>query len=487
MMMEPYVLSIDIGSSSTRCKVYDSEGRDLPPIGAQISYSMTQTPDGGSYIDLDQLCEIVYQAIDHAVEEARAQSIPIAAAACCTFWHSMAGIDERGDPVTPLLMWGDTRPETILEDLQKYLDPNEFTNRAGCPMHASYLPAKITWLQKTAPDVVNRVRYWMSAGEYLYYKLFGQRFCSYSMASASGLLNSADCVWDEKTLDAISIDPDRLFTLCDVNDGLRSLQPAFSNRWPALKDAVWYPAIGDGACSNIGCACSTPDRFAVMVGTSGAMRAVWRGEYRSPPPGLWCYRIDRHRPLQGGALSNGGNVFEWMRNTLHLPDANELEEQLQSLEPDGHGLTFLPFLSGQRSPRWNPEMRGTIHGLRIATKPVQIVQAGLEAIAYRFKLIHDLLEPHFGKDHIIVATGGGLLRSPAWTQIMADVFGRPVRVSNVSEASCRGAALVALESLGALPDISEAEPYFGETFYPRDESHAIYQAALQRHIDFELA
>ncbi len=479
----PYVLSIDIGTSSVRSKVFDNTGMAVDQSGKQILYSMTRTPDGGEFIEADDLCKIIYQTVDQTLKDAEARPIPISAVACCTFWHNVVGIGEDGNPCTPLLNWSDTRPETILTQLT--LDPFEFTARTGCPFHASYLPAKITWLHHAMPEQAAKVRFWMSIGEYFYYKVLGQRACSYSMASASGLLDSDKCAWDTKTLAAIPAELGQLSPLCDANNGLTGMQPAFSERWPSLKNVVWFPALGDGACSNIGCGCASQGRFALMAGTSGAMRTVWRGRYWKPPEGLWCYRIDSERPIQGGALSNGGNLFDWIHHTYILPPLEEMEAQLKQLKPDGHGLTFLPFLAGQRSPRWNPNSRGTVHGLRISTQPIHILQAGLEAIAYRFKLIHDLLSPHFQKDHIIVATGGGLLRSPAWIQIMSDVLGHPVYVSKVEEASCRGAALMALESLNVLKDICDAEPHFGEHFMPREEAHTIYQTALQRHIDFE--
>ncbi len=487
MKKEPYILSIDIGTSSVRSKVFDAEGNEVPNFGIQIPYNMIRTSDGGEFIDLEQIYQTIIRSIDQAAEDAKRADLAISAIACCTFWHNVVGIDKEGKAHTPLLNWSDTRPESILSDLQKKLDPTAFTNRTGCPMHASYLPAKITWLHQEIPESAKKVACWISIGEYLYYKIFGRRVCSYSMASASGLLNSALCEWDQITLDAIPAGLDQLSHLCDANDGLTEMLPAFQERWPSLKDAVWYPALGDGACSNIGAGCSSPGRFAVMVGTSGAMRAVRRGPFQSPPSGLWCYRIDAARPIQGGALSNGGNLFDWMMKFLNLPPEEELERELLELQPNKHGLTFLPFFSGQRSPRWNPNSRGTIHGLRLSTKPIHLVQAGLEAIAYRFKLIHDLLSPQFPEDHIIVATGGGLLRSPAWIQIIADVLGFPVRVSHVTEASCRGAALMALESLGALKDISQANPFFGDEYPVRKECHEIYRSALERHLDLEFS
>jgi gluconokinase len=491
----PLVLSLDIGTSSVRSQVFNASGRAVPGVGAQIPYSMTYTADGGAFIDPDELCELVYQTIDHAASSARRQELSIAAVSCCTFWHNVVGVTERGVPCTPLLSWNDTRPESILPELAQKLDPQEFTRLSGCPMHASYLPAKISWLHRVLPERAKQVRYWMSIGEYLFNRITGRRACSYSMASATGLLDSARRQWDETTLGAIPATLDQLSPLRDARDGVKSLQPPFAQRWPSLVDAIWYPALGDGACSNIGCGCASPERVAVMVGTSGAMRVVWRGEFREPPEGLWCYRIDGERPIQGGALSNGGNLMDWLRETLDFsknsvskdqPNAlHEIDAQIAQLPPDGHGLTFLPFLAGQRSPRWNPHSTGTLHGLRLSTQPIHILQAGLEAVAYRFRLIYDLLTRVLPSEHVIVATGGGLLHSNVWTQILSDVLGRDVLISTVAEASCRGAALMALESLGAIPDIAQAEFLVGDKISPRPEAQAIYQSALQRHVDLE--
>lgn len=491
----PFVLSLDIGTSSVRSQVYDSAGRAVSGVGGQIPYSMTYSADGGAFIHADDLCEWVFQVIDLAARGARQSGLAVAAVSCCTFWHNVLGVDERGVPCTPLLSWNDTRPESILPELTQKLDAKEFTRRSGCPMHASYLPAKIAWLHRAQPEAAKQARSWMSIGEYLLERITGRRACSYSMASATGLLDSARRRWDETTLSAIPVTLNQLSPLCDARDGIASLQPTFAQRWPSLLDAVWHPALGDGACSNIGCGCAAPERVAVMVGTSGAMRAVWRGEYREPPEGLWCYRIDGERPIQGGALSNGGNLNDWLRGALDFsacgvsknqPNAlGKIDAQIAQLPPDGHGLTFLPFLAGQRSPRWNPHSTGTLHGLRLSTQPIQILQAGLEAVAYRFRLIYDLLSRVLPGKHVIVATGGGLLHSNAWTQILSDVLGREVLISTVPEASCRGAALMALESLGVLADAAEAEFPTGARISPRPEAQAIYQSALQRHVDLE--
>src|SRR5580698_6739538 len=102
------------------------------------------------------------------------------------------------------------------------------------------------------------------------------------------------------------------------------LSPGFAARWPQLDGIPWFPALGDGACDNVGSGCTKRDRYALMVGTSGAIRASERADSITIPSGLFCYRLDRKRFVLGGALSNGGEVFAWMRKTLQLPPADEL-------------------------------------------------------------------------------------------------------------------------------------------------------------------
>jgi gluconokinase len=168
-----------------------------------------------------------------------------------------------------------------------------------------------------------------------------------------------------------------------------------------------------------------------------------------------------------------------MQETLRLPQGEELEAELAAMEPDAHGLTMLPFLAGERAVGWRADARAAIVGLSWNTRPIDLLRAGMEAVSLRFARILERLQPLLPPDRAIVASGAGLLRSPAWMQMMADALGSPVAASREPEASSRGAALVALEALGLLP-LREAEFTFGQTFLPDPERHALYQAADAR-------
>ena len=237
--------------------------------------------------------------------------------------------------------------------------------------------------------------------------------------------------------------------------GFRDSRPFTAARWPELQDKPFYLAVGDGAAVNVGAGCVGPDRVALTVGTTGAMRVLLDDPVTSVPKGLWAYKLGRDLTLLGGSFTEGGNVIRWAMETLRLPEIESLDWELTKLTPDGHGLTILPFLSGERSTGWDPTARGVIHGLSLGTSPLEIVQASLESIALRFALVWGLMAGSSGRDPVFVASGGALKASAYWNQVMADVLQRPIARSRESEDTMRGTAVLALHALGAWSSLTD--------------------------------
>jgi gluconokinase len=188
--------------------------------------------------------------------------------------------------------------------------------------------------------------------------------------------------------------------------------------------------------------------------------------------------VDGRRALVGGATSEGGNVLAWCRRHLALPpDPAGLEAALEAIEPDGHGLTGLPFFAGERSPGWRPWARAAITGLSLGTGAAEITRALLESVAFRLAEVYELLRPLAAPGHVVVASGGAFAHSGVWAQILTDALGIPVAVGTDTEASTRGAALLALEALG-LPAPEAPPPR--RTLEPSPQRHARYRTARER-------
>jgi gluconokinase len=442
------VLALDVGTSSVRARVYDEEGRHVVDAEAREEYEVRHGPGGRAEFDAERLARDAADAIAEARREAEG---PIDAVGASCFWHSLLAVDESGRALTPVMTWRDTRSVDDADALARRLDPGAVHARTGCHLHPSYWPAKLAWLRRADPDTFHAAHRFVSFSDYLYGSLVGDASTSLSMASATGLLDVNETRWDAELLNALGLEPDRLPELSDD---------------PAGGDEPWYPALGDGACSNVGAGCTTAGRAALMVGTSAALRVAFAADRADPKPGLFLYRVDERRFVAGGALSDGGNLHAWLERTLRLP------EEPEPGEPDAHGLTFLPLLGGERSPGWNGRAHGAIAGLTFDTTPADILQAALEGVALRFGELADRL----GRLEEVVATGGALHANAAWVQILADVLGLPVTLSGVDEASARGAAVVTLERLGKRP----ADAPLGETLEPHPERTEAYRLARER-------
>jgi len=476
----PFVLSLDIGTSSVRASLFDRLGRAIEGAEARQSHEVQTTTEGASEADPDAILELIWSCIDAVMAQARPLTIHMGGVAVCTFVGNILGVDKSGQAVTPLTTYADTRANGEVVGLQAEFDEAAVHDRTGCHFHPCYLPAYFRWFARTKPGLFHQVARWVSIGEYMELKLFGETAVSYSVASWTGLLDRHQLVWDRPLLAALPVRIDQLSPLIDSHIQRRGLRPGFAARWPALSGVPWFPALGDGAAANIGSGCTTPARVALTVGTTSALRAVADHHVGHIPSGLWCYRVDGQRSLPGGALSEGGSIFAWMKATLRLGDLSKMEPALARMEPDGHGLTVLPLLAGERSPGWKGNARGTLHGLSLATTPIDILHAGLEAVAYRIAIVFELLCQLLPSSPQVIASGGALLSSPAWLQIMTDVLGREVVVSEVQEASGRGAALIALEALGVLKDLKEAPDFIGIIHHPDAKRHTRYRQAMER-------
>jgi gluconokinase len=480
----PLILAIDVGTSSVRGLLFDRHARMVDGVAAQERYAVRTTTDGAAEDDPDAALERIARCVDAVLAQAGPLAQGIGGVSVDTLVSNILAIDEAGRPLTPLITYADTRNDSDADALRRRLDEREVHDRTGCMLRTSYWPARLAWFRRTQPEVWRAAARWITLGEYLELRLFGQCRVSYSVASWSGLLDRRRLVWDAPLLAELGLAEDQLSPLVDGDAPLAGLTGApqgrsYAARWPALRAVPWFPAVGDGAAANVGSGCTGHDRIALTVGTTGAVRAI-QADVPRVPAGLWCYRVDRQRALLGGATSEGGNVYAWLRQTLRLGEPDAIERALAELPPDGHGLTVLPFLAGERSPGWAGDVKATITGLALSTTPMEILRACLEAVAYRFALIEERLCGRGDCAHRLIASGGALLSSPAWMQIVADVLGRPVVASAEPEATSRGTALLALAALGAIPSIEAAPAADGAVYEPDQARHERYQEAIAR-------
>ena len=323
--LEPLVLALDIGTSSVRSALFDGKGREKRQSRAREKYRVQHSADHGAELDP----QVLLRATRKCLRQTRGLTkSPVNAVGGSGFWHSLLGLDRDGKPLTPIFTWADARCVEDAARLRATFDEHAIQQRTGCMLRASFWPAKLLWLRRTRPRLFRRTARWVSPAEWIFEQIFAVRACSHSMASGTGLYDFARSDWDAELIEASCLTRSQLGILRDkVN----------------TDDLTVYPAIGDGAASNLGSGASTRGVVAINVGTSAAVRTIPSSD--APLPfGLFRFVVDQKRSLLGGAVSNAGDLRAWCLRELRLPnDERALEKILRQAgagfrEPDHPAL-----------------------------------------------------------------------------------------------------------------------------------------------------
>jgi len=444
----PVILAIDIGTSSTRSALFDGKADRFVKTTAQERYPLITTPDGGAELDPAVLLRATRRCIAQTLEARRNDKLlrnrPIAGIGACSFWHSFIGCDANGLPLTRIITWADARCREDAARLRSVMAEKEAHAETGCMLRSSFWPAKIAWLQRTNASLTRRVQQWISPAEWVQLQLAGGMSCAIGMATGTGLFNPQTLKWSQKMLDLVRIDAS---SLRPISDEPVIVSKKEGREFVDLHDVPWFPAIGDGAASNLGSGATKHGLAAINVGTSAALRVMRHSGPAIAPFGLFCYRVDAKRFLVGGAVSNAGNLREWCLRELNLSEA-KLDTILAKRPAPPARLTVIPAWTTERAPSWDENQIGAIHGINQHTTAIDLCQAITDATYHRLGRIADLLVAHTDVVPKFIVSGG-IQKSSVAMQRFADVFGHPLLANDEPEASLRGAAVYALEKLGA--------------------------------------
>jgi len=478
----PYVLAVDIGTSSVKAGLFDSHARSVVGTETTIPHSQTVASDGTSEEDADQIRSAVESAIDSVLEKAKTVTSQIVGVGFDCMASTVLGVDSAGSPLTPVYTYADTRTAPDVDRLRKELDLPAVYDRTGVIQHTSFLPGRIRWLQRTQPEVSKQIDRYIDLSAYMFSKWFSRQYVksSYCIASWSGLFNRHELKWDHELLNHLGIDESNLPYIAPWSDSEQGLANEYRNRWPALAELPFFLSVGDGAAVSVGSGCVDESNVAITVGTTGAMRVLSQRPAPEVPAGLWAYQLGAERNMLGGSFSEGGNIYQWAIDNLRLPPIEQLNSELAKLKPAAHGINVLPFIAGERATGWSTSATGALEGIRVSTTPIEILQAMLESVSYRFAMVADLLLPGLATGYQMIASGGAIQNSPWWLQTMADVLSVPLGVSAEQQDTSRGTAILALNALGIWDSLDTYPAQIAETYGPDLTKYDIYAGARER-------
>ena len=486
-MREKFILAHDLGTTGNKASLYDQNGTVLASsfYGYDVDYPKT------NWVEQDP--EDWWQAVCVSTRQLLTKSrISPEDIACISFSGQMMGcvaVDRNARPLRTALIWADMRAE---EEAKVFIDrvgSDQTYKITGHRASSSYSGAKILWVRKHQPDIFAKVHKFLHAKDFIVARLTGNFVTDYSDASGMNLYDLQKRDWSEIILDAIELDRDLLPELHQSSDVVGEVTTAIAGEVGLAAGTPVVIGGGDGSCAAAGAGVVREGSAYNYIGSSSWIGIATKEPVFDPAQRTfnWAHLVpDMFSPT--GTMQAAGGSYQWLRDQfchqekissaeLGLNPYDLMNFQAMKSVPGANNLLFLPYLMGERAPRWNPDARGVYFGLTVKHDRADIIRATLEGITFNLNVILNAFLEQGANVEAIRVIGGGA-KGRLWRQIMADVYNRPIlRPALLDEATSFGAAVAGGVGVGIFKDFSIAEELtpIVETLYPDPTVQEKYQ------------
>lgn len=480
-----YILAADIGTTSAKTLVIDREGSVR--ASHSIEYPLHTPAADRAEQDPLEIFQAIVQGIAAVMQKAGIGPEEVLCVSFSSAMHSLIAVDRELQPLTPCITWADNRSAKYAAELRKNGLGQAIYARTGTPIHPMSPLTKLMWFRDHEPELVKQTFKFIGIKEFVFAKLFDRFIIDHSLASATGLFNLERLDWDEEALRLAGVSREQLSEPVSTTFRIEGMKPQYSEAMGLLQDTPFIVGASDGVLANLGVGAFEQGVVAVTIGTSGAVRSVVTKPQTDPHGRLFCYALKEDFWVVGGPINNGGIMLRWVRDQLATLEAEEarrlgedpydyLTELASQVKAGSDGLLFLPLLAGERAPYWNANARGVFFGLSLVHEKKHMIRAVLEGVMFRIQSVTVALEEMTGAVKEIRASGG-FARSALWRQILADVTGTRVTVTDSIESSGVGAALLGLLAMGEIKDFSEAHHWVrvGTAHEVKENDHRVYK------------
>ena len=483
------IIAHDLGTTGNKASLHDDEGRMLAAV--TVGYPARFADGGIAEQDPADWERAVVRATRTLLERTGADPASVTGLVVSGQMMGAVLLDADYRPVRPAIIWADTRASAQTAELAERLGEREAYELLGHRLNPTYSIAKVMWVRDHEPEAWARVRHFGVAKDFVVHRLTGRLATDRSDASSTNAYDQRAGTWSAEVLAAARLDPALFPEIVESTDvvGTLTAEAAAATGLPRGTRVVM--GGGDGPIAAVGAGIVAPEDGAyVSLGTSS-----WVSFASDAPvadPRMRTFTFNHVTPggfVPTATMQAGGASVQWINEVLSpTPDAASLARLIADADTDDAatgGLYFLPHLLGERSPFWNPDARGAFVGIGRHHGRAHLARAVLEGVAFNLLVCIEAFREGGAAVERVDAVGGGAA-SDAWLQIMADVWGVPVRRrSVVEEANSLGAAVVGAVGLGLVDGFGAARELSEVTaeFAPDPARHAAYAARLPVFVD----
>ncbi len=459
-------LGIDVGTSGTKTLAIDPTGAILASASAE--YPCDYPRPGWSEQDPELWWEATRSTVRQILERGGIKPADVSGIGLSGQMHGSVFLDDDGKVIRRALLWNDQRTAAECAEIERRAGGREALVRmVGNIALTGFTAPKLLWVRNHEPSNWEKVRQVLLPKDYVRYRLTGSYATEVSDASGTLLLDVANRRWSTELLGRLDLDPS-LLPACHESDEVSAKVSAIGAEATGL--SVGTPVVGGGGdqpAGAVGNGIVRPGVVSATMGTSGVVFAH-TPEVGFDPLGRLqrgCHAVRGAWHVMGVVLAAGG-AFQWFRNTVGQAAMNEaqrrgvdpyflLTDEAALAGPGAEGLFFLPYLTGERTPHFDPDAKGGWIGLTVRHGRPHLIRAVLEGATYAMRDSLELIR-EMGVNPSEIRLSGGGARNPLWRQIQADIYGQDVVTINASEGPAYGAALLAQVGTGGFSSVPEA-------------------------------
>lgn len=490
--MKPYLLGIDIGTSACKIAVFDREGH--VKASSSGNYRVYYPREGWAQQDPREWWEAVCQAVRKALDAGNIRPEEIAGIGIDGQSWSAIPVDQDGNVLCDTPIWMDTRAADICRELKDAVGAETIFELSGNSLQPSYTTAKILWYRRNVPEIYRKIYKILQSNSYIAYRLTGQMTQDLSQGYGLHCFDMRTGTWDEEMCGKLDIPMSMLPKIVPCHQVIGTVTGKAAEEC-GLTEGIPVVAGGlDAACGTLGAGVIHPGECQEQGGQAGGM-SICTDTYRADQRLILGFHVvPGHWLLQGGT-TGGGGVMRWLEREFAAYEREEgrrtgksslelFNEEAAEVPAGSDGVLFLPYMSGERSPIWNPGAKGVYYGLDFSKTKGHFIRAAMEGVA--FSLRHNLeAAREAGADVKMLRAMGGSANSLLWTQIKSDIVGKPITVPSSDTATTLGAAILAGVGVGMYRDFEEAVSLTVKdkrSHEPLKENQAVYEEAYQKYL-----
>lgn len=478
------ILAFDIGTSATKTSLWSADGELL--ASASFAYTLHRPDPLSAEIDAHVWWQAVCTTSQQVVAAAAIAPGDVAGIGVDAVGWTPIPVDRGGDPLFPALIWLDRRAQVEAQQVSERADADDLIRLSANPLDAAYITPKLLWLQAHHPRIFEATACFLTASGFIVAAMTGIKTCDLTQAYGFHCFDMANARWDADAADRLGIPLDKLPPLHQPTDIVGMLTSAAAAQMGLAPGIPVIAGALDAAVGALGAGVTRLQQTNEQGGQAGGMAVSLERVVVEPRLIFSHHVLPGQYLLQAGTV--GGGSLGWFRDVLGQVEVNAaalldqtpfalFSQQAAATPPGAHGLLFLPYMAGERTPLWNSDARGVFFGLSYATTRGDILRAIMEGCAFA---VYDNLRLAEAQGVTISEClgSGGATASPVWCQIKADIYNRPFVVARRADGGEGGHSLGLFALTAAAVGLADDPAATVERLLSRRD---VYEPSAARH------